>query len=87
MSEDAPHVNVGVRVSTAVPFAGVRRTNPVGGLKSMETLHVWVASRGLPTPSIALTDQVCAPWARVAVGVLQVPVMPSRFREPSMKSW
>jgi hypothetical protein len=53
----------------------------------MEMVHVWVEARELPTPSIALTDQVCAPWVRVAVGVLQVPVMLSRFKDPSIMSW
>jgi hypothetical protein len=80
-------VNVGVRVSTVLPFAGVSKLNPAGGPKSTYTVHVSVELRELPIWSMALADQVWAPSASVLVGVLQVLVMLPRVSAPSTRSW
>jgi len=87
-SDDASHVNVGVKVSTVAPFAGVSKLNPTGAVpKSTKMVHVCVESRELPILSTALTDQVWAPPVRLLVGVLCVPATLSRESEPSTKSW
>ena len=80
-------MNVGVSVSTVLPFAGARRLNPAGGPKSAYIVQVCVESRELLILSMALTDQVWVPSARVLVGVLQVLVMLSRTIVPSTRSW
>ena len=79
-------MNVGVRVSTVLPFAGVSRLNPPGASKSMKTVQVSVDGWIFPTLSTALTDHVWAPSERAVAGVEQVDETLVRTAAPSIHS-